>query len=82
MALDNPYPPPAPGVLANLLAQAAWRSDIDDQLRLILEWGSDTIRAIDLQRGRDKIRAERFEAECEQLKAYIVAIGQDDKGGL
>jgi len=82
MALDNPYQPPAPGVLANMCAQAAWRPDIDDQCRLLLEWCADTIRLIETQRGRAMSRAERLEAECEDLKAYIVAIGQYDKGGL
>lgn len=62
-----------------MCARHAWQDDIDDKSRLLLEWAADVIRAIEIQRGRDKSRAERLEAECEQLKAYIVAIGTQDQ---
>ena len=40
----NPYPAPAPLVLADQCARAAWINHIDDNTRLLLEWAADTIR--------------------------------------
>lgn len=42
----NPYPAPAPLVLADQCARAAWINDIDDGTRLLLEWAADTIREL------------------------------------
>jgi len=68
MNRDNPYPPPAPGVLAQMCARAAWRQDLDDDVRLLLEWAADTITGSEFERGRALGRAERLEAVCEVLK--------------
>ena len=78
MACDNPYPPPAPGVLARKLAKAAWRQDLDDEVRLLLEWASDTIRGCEFERGRALSRAERFEAEAAAMRAIVYG---SQKGG-
>lgn len=79
MADGNPYPPPAPLVLSNMLAQAAWRPDLDDQLRLLLEWASDTIRGCEIERGRAMSRAEHKEAEAETYAKLLY--GPNQKGG-
>ena len=68
MSVDNPMPPPAPGVLARMCARAAWRNDIEDDVRLLLEWASDTIKGSEIDRGRALSRAERLEAVCEVLR--------------
>lgn len=79
MALGNPYPPPAPGVLANMCAQAAWREGLDDQVRLLLEWSADTIRGCEIERGRALQRAEHLEAEAATYAAMIY--GSNRNGG-
>lgn len=72
-------PRPSPHVVANLLAQAAWRPDIDEQLRLVLEWGSESIRARDLDYLRVVLINEQLEAENE---TYAKALyGPNQKGG-
>jgi hypothetical protein len=44
MPTDNPYPPPSPLVLADMLAMHAWSDHLDDHSRKLLEWSADTIR--------------------------------------
>ena len=34
----NPYPAPAPRVLADMCAIHAWSEHIDDNTRLLMEW--------------------------------------------
>ena len=46
MASDNPYPAPAPLVLADMCAMQAWQDNIDDESRKLLEWAADTIRCV------------------------------------
>ena len=43
MATDNPYPAPAPLVLADMCAIQAWHDHLDDQSRKLLEWAADVI---------------------------------------
>lgn len=59
---DNPYELPAPSIVADLCAQAAWRDEIDDDTRLRLEFGSDTIRVL-------MARCIRLAQQLEQLEA-------------
>ena len=62
MASDNPYPLPAPSIVADYCAQAAWRDDIDDDLRLRLEHAADTIRLLMRRLVRQALHLERAEA--------------------
>ena len=71
MSSDNPMRPPAPGVLARMCARAAWRNDIDDDVRLLLEWASDTIKGSEIERGRALSRAEHLEAVNQTLKGAL-----------
>ena len=67
MANDNPYPPPAPLVLADLCATQAWSDQIDDHSRRLLEWAADTIRCVvrmNAQLSHDK---EHLEADNAHL---------------
>lgn len=43
---DNPYPCPAPLVLADMCAMHCWSDHIDDHSRRLLEWAADTIRCV------------------------------------
>jgi hypothetical protein len=65
-----------------MCARHAWSDDIDDTSRQLLEWSADVIRLCVSQSHRSASRAEKLEAENETLKAYIVAIGMEHKGGL
>lgn len=62
MASDNPHPLPAPSVVADLCAQAAWRDEIDDDVRLRLEFAADTIRLLMRRLVRQAQMLERAEA--------------------
>ena len=61
MSSDNPYPAPAPLVLADMLALHCWADHIDDESRKLLEWAADTIR----QTVRDN---HRLSHQVEQLE--------------
>ena len=43
---DNPYPAPAPLVLADMCAIHCWSDHIDDHSRKLMEWAADTIRKV------------------------------------
>ena len=79
MASDNPYPPPAPGVLADMCALASWQDDLDDNVRKLLEWAADTIRGSEIERGRALSRCEHLEAEAATYAALLY--GPNQKGG-
>ena len=79
MATDNPYPAPAPGVLADMSARRAWDNDVHDTCRMLHEWNADTVRALLVEIGRLKQRNEQLEAENE---TYAQALyGGNQKGG-
>lgn len=79
MATDNPYPAPAPLILADLCAQAAWIENIDDHTRKLLEWSADTIRDLIVANGRYANKAEHFEAEAATYASLLY--GPNQKGG-
>ena len=79
MACDNPYPSPAPGVLADMCAVAAWDDHLDDHARKLLEWAADTIRELMVANGRHANRAEHWEAEAATYAALLY--GPNQKGG-
>jgi len=67
MATDNPYPPPAPLVLADLCATQAWKDDVDDESRKIHEWCADTIRHLVQEIHRLRHKLEHLEADNAHL---------------
>ena len=67
MATDNPYPAPAPLVLADMCAMQAWKDGIDDHSRKLLEWAADVIRQVVRENHRLSHRAEQVEGDNELL---------------
>ena len=78
MASDNPYPAPAAGVLADMLARRAWDDDLNDADRVLFEQAADTIRALLIANGRYANRAEHLEAEAATYAALLYG---PQKGG-
>lgn len=74
MRTDVPPPPPSPGVLANLCARRAWDDDVDDESRQLLEWAADVIRLCVGAQHSACSKAERLEAERDQLLEYVHAL--------
>lgn len=67
MATDNPYPAPAPLVLADMCAIQAWNDHLDDHSRKLLEWAADVIRKVVRENHRLSHRAEQVEGDNELL---------------
>lgn len=67
MATDNPYPAPAPLVLADMCAMQAWNDHIDDHSRKLMEWAADVIRQVVADNHRLSHRAEQVEGDNELL---------------
>lgn len=63
----NPYPAPAPLVLADQCARAAWINHIDDGTRMLLEWAADTIREQASANVALTHRAEQLEGDNAHL---------------
>jgi len=75
---DNPYPPPAPLVLAQQCARAAWLNHIDDGTRMLLEWADEIIREQAASIVSLKHRVEQLEGDCAHL--FLLHYGPQ-KGG-
>lgn len=60
---DNPYPAPAPLVLADMCAIHCWSQHVDDHTRKLLEWAADTIREIVREKHVLSHRAEQLEGD-------------------
>lgn len=74
MRTDVPPPPPSPGVLATLCARRAWDDDVDDESRQLLEWAADTIRLCVSKSHQAASRAEKLEAERDNLLEWVAAL--------
>jgi|LakMenE01Jun11ns_1017448.scaffolds.fasta_scaffold7532275_1 hypothetical protein len=59
---DNPYLPPAPVVLVQMLRIQAWKDDIDDDSRKFHEWSADTIEDLCNRLVRVAKKLEALEA--------------------
>jgi hypothetical protein len=78
MKADNPYPAPAPLVLADMLAVHAWSDHIDDHSRKLLEWAADTIRLV--VRKNAQLSHDRDQAEADAAHLFCLHYGPQ-KGG-
>ncbi len=78
MATDNPYPAPAPLVLADMCAMHAWSDDLDDHSRKLLEWAADTIRLV--VRRNAQLSHDRDQAEADAAHLFALHYGPQ-KGG-
>ena len=63
MASDNPYPAPAPLVLADMCAMRCWDDATDDESRKLLEWAADVIRQVVRENHRLSHQAEQLEGD-------------------
>lgn len=60
----NPYPPPAPYVLVEMLRIHAWDEQIDDHTRKLIEWAADSLaaymaRCVALAQANEQLEARR-----------------------
>lgn len=78
MATDNPYPAPAPLVLADMCAMQAWNHHIDDHSRKLMEWAADVIREVVRENHRLSHKAEQLEGDCAHL--FQLHFGQQQGG--
>jgi hypothetical protein len=78
MATDNPYPPPAPLVLADMCAMHAWSDELDDHSRKLLEWAADTLRLV--VRRNAQLSHDRDQAEADAAHLFAMHYGPQ-KGG-
>lgn len=78
MPTDNPYPPPSPLVLADMLAMHAWSDHLDDHSRKLLEWSADTIRLV--VRKNAQLSHDRDQAEADAAHLFQLHYGTQ-KGG-
>jgi hypothetical protein len=78
MATDNPYPAPAPLVLAGMCAMHAWSDELDDHSRKLLEWAADTIRLV--VRRNAQLSHDRDQAEADAAHLFALHYGPQ-KGG-
>jgi hypothetical protein len=75
---DNPYPCPAPLVLAEMLAVHCWSDHLDDHSRKLLEWAKDTVR--ELARKNAQLSHDRDQAEADAAHLFQLHFGPQ-KGG-
>ena len=78
MPTHNPYPCPAPLVLANMLAMHSWANHLDDHSRMLLEWGADTIR--ELCAANNQLRHDRDQAEADAAHLFQLHYGGQQGG--
>jgi len=78
MKAENPCPAPAPLVLARMCAKAAWKQDLPDYERMLLEWAGDVIR--DKCRENNQLRHDRDQAEADAAHLFQLHYGPQ-KGG-
>jgi hypothetical protein len=74
----KPYDLPSPTVVADLCAQAAWLDEVDDDVRLRLEFAADTIRNLMRRCIALASKAELVEAERDLLRSVCYG---SQKGG-
>ena len=75
---ENPYPCPAPLVLADMLAMHAWSPHIDEATRRLCGWAADSLRLVTREAARQTAQREVAEAETDMYRR--IAYGSQ-KGG-
>jgi len=78
MQAENPYPSPAPLVLAEMLSMHAWCEHLDDNTRMLCEWAADALRRVCRENARQTRLREIAEHETEMYRR--IAYGPQ-KGG-
>ena len=78
MSIVNDTPPPAPLVLANMLAMHAWNPHLDEATRRLCGWAADTVRQ--LCRDKAQLAHDRDQAEADAAHLFQLHYG-GQKGG-
>jgi hypothetical protein len=78
METENPYPAPAPLVLADMLAVHCWSEHLDDHTRKLVEWAADTLRQV--VRHNAQLIHDRDTAEADAAHLFQLHYGPT-KGG-
>lgn len=73
---DNPYPPPAPLVLADMCAMHCWADHLDDHSRKLLEWAADTIRCV--VRMNTQLSHDKESLEADNAHLFHLHFGQQE----
>ncbi len=63
MSIREETPPPAPLVLADMLAMHAWNPHLDQATQQICGWAADTIRQVVRENHRLTHKAEQLEGD-------------------
>ena len=61
---DQPYKLPPPSVVADMCLSSAWRDEVDDESRLMLEMSSNTIHAM---KKRENVLKYQLKAQHELI---------------
>ena len=67
MSIREETPPPAPLVLADMLAMHAWNPDLDQQTQRLCDWGAEVLRQVVRENHRLTHKAEQLEGDNELL---------------
>jgi hypothetical protein len=74
----NDLPPPAPLVLADMLAMHAWNPHVDQATQRLFCWAADTIREV--VRKNAQLSHDRDQAEADAAHLFCLHYGPQ-KGG-
>jgi hypothetical protein len=74
----NDLPPPAPLVLADMLAMHAWNPHVDQATQRLCGWAADTIREV--VRKNAQFSHDRDQAEADAAHLFTLHYGPQ-KGG-
>jgi hypothetical protein len=74
----NDLPPPAPLVLAEMLAMHAWNPHVDQATQRLCGWAADTIRLV--VRKNAQLSHDRDQAEADAAHLFTLHYGPQ-KGG-
>jgi len=78
MSILEETPPPAPLVLADMLAMHAWNPHLDQATQQICGWAADTIREV--VRKNAQLSHDRDQAEADAAHLFTLHYGPQ-KGG-
>ena len=78
MSIVNDTPPPAPLVLANMLAVHAWNPQLDEATRRLCGWAAETVRGLCAKNAQ--LAHDRDQAEADAAHLFHLHYGPQ-KGG-
>jgi len=78
VSIVNDTPPPAPLVLANMLAMHAWNPHLDEATRRLCGWAADTVRGLCAK--NNQLAHDRDQAEGDAALLFQQLYGRQ-RGG-